>query len=89
MDLGGASLLVLRTGLQGHGSQQECRCGQDHRGLSHQSLLFQGCRIEATHDNGPRYTPSGASFYDIASSICLADVKTTAIRIIGVLSSLA
>jgi hypothetical protein len=46
MDLGGATLLVLRTGLQGHGSQQECRCGQGHRGLSHQSLLFQGCRIE-------------------------------------------
>jgi hypothetical protein len=64
--------LVLRTGLQGHGSQQECCCGQDHRGLSHQSLLFQGCRIEGNARQRPdRYTPSGASFYDIASSNAL------------------
>jgi hypothetical protein len=40
MDVGGAALLVLRTGLQGHGSQQEHRRSQSHREFSHQTLLL-------------------------------------------------
>jgi hypothetical protein len=40
MDVGGAALLVLRTGRQGHGSQQEHRRSQSHREFSHQTLLL-------------------------------------------------
>jgi hypothetical protein len=50
MEVAGAALLVLRAGLEGHGSQQEHRGSQSHRQLSHWTLLlFTGLPIEEKH----------------------------------------
>ena len=55
MDAGGSALLLLRAGLQGHGSQHERPYSQSHSELSHQSLLLFAGLAKRKSETKPLY----------------------------------